>query len=535
MAQYILGVKVDLTQLTTDGDLVIKGYLATVPAYQTVYLADGRPDTDDIHTSGYHKIDMVGTAVTGPITLTSPPHPFVLGELVIQTGSGTKGYFMETVGSGSSAVSYIYRVDPTDFDGTNPIVGQTGGSSIAPSAIVAPPHWMLWTPLANEFSPDEAGGHFPDGGSNIGALYNGRIFLNSLVNPNQWFCSRQGFPCDWDTSLAGDDAGAAQSSQTTQAGLVGDAITAFMPFKDVYLGFGCASQIWTLVGDPGSGGSIRLITDETGVFGPRSWCKDSVGNVYVVGLDGFYKIEHNAMTYGGTATGAMVGGGAIDNVSLRLVPGLFKSIALNRKTDKVVMGFDKVRNLVHVAVSMQDGAWSVCWVYDVSTDSIWPDTFGTGLVPSSYLYFDAGKADERGLKVGCYDGYIREFNTTAKDDDGNIIGSSWLAAPINIESIIRAKGKIREIHVILSSATDSLSWAVYSAGSPEELVEQVQNGDPPVAFGEYTEGGEQFSIREKVTGHYLGILFYNFNLSKSWGVEEVALLVDYAGKEKSVE
>ena len=421
----------NLTQLTTNSDLVVKEYLAAIPAYQTVYLADGRPFTSDISTTGYHKIDMNNTAVTG--TITPGTQSFITGELVVQTqGSNEiKGYFVETVGTGTGAVSYIYRVDPTEFNTTDAIVGQTGGSSIAPSAVTAPLHWMVWSPLANEYTT--TGGTFPDGGSNLGCLYNGRLFLNSMLNPNQWFCSRQGYPCDFDLSLAGEDAGAAQNSQTTSAGLVGDVITAFMPFKDVYLGFGCASEIWAMVGDPGSGGSIRLITEETGVFGPNSWCKDNVGNVYIVGLDGFYKIEHNAMTYSGTATGAMIGAGVIDNISMRLTPGLFQSLQLNRRTDKVVMGFDKKRNLVHVAVSMQDGTWSVCWVYDISTDSIWPDIFTVGQIPSSYLYLDANKGGDRGLKVGCYDGYIREFDPTIKNDDGDIIESAWFAAPINLE------------------------------------------------------------------------------------------------------
>ena len=62
----------NLTQLTTNSDLVVKEYLAAIPAYQTVYLADGRPFTSDISTTGYHKIDMNNTAVTGTITPATP-------------------------------------------------------------------------------------------------------------------------------------------------------------------------------------------------------------------------------------------------------------------------------------------------------------------------------------------------------------------------------------------------------------------------------------------------------------------------------
>ncbi len=58
------------------------------------------------------------------------------------------------------------------------------------TTVTAPPHWRTWKPVAHWVSADESAsvtnpGIMPDGGSNIGCLCFGRIFLNSMKNPHQ--------------------------------------------------------------------------------------------------------------------------------------------------------------------------------------------------------------------------------------------------------------------------------------------------------------------------------------------------------------
>lgn len=498
----------------TSGDLSTKGYIAVVPAYQSIYLADGRPYDADITASGYHKLDMVNTSLVG-----SPSGDFTAGEVVTQATSEAEGIFIETVGSGATAKNLVYRTSTEEFDTTNVVTGADSSETLTPSAVNAPPHWLNWILKANDWSDD--GGSFPDAGSNIMCLYNGRIVMNSMNSPHQWFCTRQGYPTDLDISLAGDDAQAAQNDQTTQAGLVGDAITAFIPFKDIYLGFGCANSIWVLVGDPSSG-IIRNVTEETGVFGPKSWCRDNEGNIYTVGTDGFYKIP----------AGTMVGNGLIDNISLRLTPGLFESLGLNRRTDRVVLGFDKKKSEVHISISMQDGTWACNFIYNTLADAIYPDEYNLDHIPASYLYLNSYKDSERDLIFGCYDGYIRKFDEDTKNDDGETINSHYLAGPIFIGDMIRASARIKDIVVTLSEDTDQLKWKLYSADSAEKIKQNIENDVDPTYSGTFSSGGRQFSIRHKVKGEFLAILFYNDTLNKSWGVERVSLVLGYAGRGK---
>ena len=86
-------------------------------------------------------------------------------------------------------------------------------------------------------------GVFPDGGSNIMALSFGRIFLNSMFHPHQWFATRIGNPLD--LLLAEDDVASAVNSQATgKAGIVGDQITAIIPHKDNMAIFGCLNKMF---------------------------------------------------------------------------------------------------------------------------------------------------------------------------------------------------------------------------------------------------------------------------------------------------
>jgi hypothetical protein len=211
---------------------------------------------------------------------------------------------------------------------------------------------------------------------------------------------------------------------------------------------------------------------------------------------------------------------------------LFQSIALNRRTDTVVLGFDKQRSEVHVSISMQDGSWAVNFVYDTKNDCIQPDSYAVGHVPSSYMFFDSYDADERAFLSGCYDGYIRKFDNAVKQDDGTAINSYWMAGPIFIGNLIRANAKINEIVVYLSEDTDNLNWSLYAAESAEALVKNIQTGSSPLSTGTFTSGGKQFSIRDKVVGEFIGILFNNSTIDSSWGIERIGITLSYSGADK---
>jgi hypothetical protein len=132
----------------TAGDVDTKGYFAAVPAFQKVWICDGRPYSSDIHESGYHKIDMVNTQITGTIT-----GSLSAGDSIIQDTSLAAGIFVESI---DASTHLIYRTTTTEFD-TSHSIKLDAGNYITPSTVQAPPLFLNWTLTA---------GTFPDGGSN---------------------------------------------------------------------------------------------------------------------------------------------------------------------------------------------------------------------------------------------------------------------------------------------------------------------------------------------------------------------------------
>lgn len=566
----------------TAGDLEVVGYFAAVPAYQRVFVADGRPHNLDISESGYHKIDMTSTILVG-----ASSGVFTIGETVTQATSEAAGIFVETIGSGATAKHLVYRTTTTEFNATYQVTGAQSAVTLTPSAVKAPPHWLNWHLTPNAFSSDGAGtvetvgttalagtdttflttfkvgdtilvegespryisvitsdvaltvseafattaseltyklpcGRFPDGGSNAMELFDGRMWMNSMFNPNQYFTTRQGDMLDLDTSL--DDVQAAFNSQTSETGLVADAIITFIKFKDNYLLFACANSFSILRGGSSGAGAINNLSSETGIFSPDSFCWDNNGNLYVIGLSGFFKFPNNMA----------VSGVGIDNISLRKVPDLFRTLQLNRKTDRVVMGFDKGRNIIRVSISTQDGVWSVAFCYDINTDSILPDTFVGDKVPSSFLYMNSYQDSISGLLVGCYDGYIRKEDSTVNTDDGDLIESYVLFGPITLNNLLRANVKAKEILVTLTEDSDGVEWELYAAKSNELLVSGIKAGTlDPIHSGTFESGGRQFPITEKIADESIALMLRNDTSDTSWGLENIKIRWVLAGKTKN--
>ena len=479
----------------TAGDLNTDGWVALVPAYQKVYFADGRTYSATIADSGYHKLDCINTSLVG-----APSGAFTKGETMTQAVSGATGIFDETVGAGATAKNLVYRTSLTEFVINQVVTGGTSAKTVTPSAINIPPQWLNWILTT---------GTFPDGGSNIAALCAGRIYMNSMYNPNQWFCTRQGNPLDLQTAI--DDEQAASSSQVSVAGLVGDAITAFIPFKDHYLIFGAASSMWILRGDPRQGGTVSNLTYDCGVFSPTSWCYDDKDNLYWVDLTGFYKLPKEAI----------ISGGAPENLMLSTAPNIFKTIQLNRRTDRIVCAYDKDRHGIIISITMLDGTWQCCWFYDILNQAIFPDSYADLTMPASALYVNSYRGDWRKLIIGGYDGYIRNFDEGTLDDDGTAMGSYVLLGPINLYQWVRGTGTIEEIEITLGDVTTNCVWSLFSKETAEDIYDAVVAGETPIATGTFSSGGIQGVIKQRISGKFIGLLLKNTTADKTWETEGI--------------
>lgn len=505
-----------LTALTTShgwtpGDLVTDGHVAKIPAFQSIWFADGR-------ATGYWQLNFHLTKLSGV-----PSGTFSRGETFTQATSGAAGIFDKSIDN----THFVYRTTTTEFDTSHEITGATSGETVTPTAVTAPPHWIDWTtrrlssPAAATGTIEDDTDYLPAGGANIGSLFNGRIFLNSIQNPNQWYASRHRDPEDWQVSQ--DDDGTPVSDQTAKLGTVGDAITAFVPYLDYYQYFGCVNEIWVLRGDPAAGGILTNVSREIGMFGPKSWTFDLKGNLYFMGMDGFYRLP----------AGAPVNQDAPESLTNRRVPNLVKSIGLNRRTDRVVMAYDADRFGIHVNISQMDGAWSTSFWWDARVDALMPDAYQSGQAAASMLYYKSRKASTRGILFGGMDGYVRTLDDTAKSDDGdNAIDAYCTLGPFQAQRKMRGQGQIVEMSLRLGDDTDGVDASLYGGDAAEAVVNAVKAPDVPQAAQTFTGGGRRPVWRPRTTAAVFALQLRNNTADERFAIEKVTARINDAGKEK---
>lgn len=494
----------------TAGDLLTDGQVAIVHAYQKTYLSDGRAYSATIGDSGYHKIDWISTRIVGTVTGT-----FTKGEVVIQAVSGATGIFDENVGAGATAWSLIYRTTTTEFIAAQTITGADSGATVTPAAagnIVAPPHWLNWTLSI---------GDFPDGGSNIMSLCWGRIFMNSIQHPHQWFATRINNPLD--LLLVVDDVASAQNSQATKkAGLVGDQIIAMIPYKGNTQVFGCLNNMFVMRADPAKGGFFTTLSDTTGIFSHESYCWDDKNNLYFVGFDGIYALSAEAIIAGAPPT----------NLTKEHVPKLISNMGLNRRTDRVVMAYDKDRYGIEISVIQRDGKWKVIFWMDLRTGGVFPENYAEDHIPTTLAYFDARTSAERTLLVGCNDGYVRKWDETEKSDsDSTAIDSHVLLGPIAGDSA-RAKVGLNEVSIKTGIDADAVTVSLYSGLTAEHLIKNVADDESPRVAKSFTIDKLLPSIRQQIDAGAVGVKLSNAAAASSWNIEKIDVELEESGRIK---
>jgi hypothetical protein len=430
-----------------------------------------------------------------------------VGGTIFSAGTGGLTLtFADTLGDVPSA-----SFDVSSLTGVSSVTVTETDKGVA--SVLAPPHWLPWILVD---------GVFPDGGSNIGCLCFNRVWLNSMLNPHQWFCTRSFEPLDLESGFT--DVGAATYGQTSEkAGVVGDPIVSMIPYKDRYLGWGCANEINLLTGDPLMGGTQRNLSKSTGIFSPYSYCWDDKNNLYFIGTDGIYRFTAEALFTGAPP----------ENLTKQRNPKLISSLGLNRRTDRVAMGYDKQRYGIEISVTQQDGQWKVCWWLDLRTGGVFPDTFTSLQVPASTHYFDSYNSTERGLLLGGYDGYIRKFDESEKSDDGdNAIESHYCIGPFAANGEPRNTVDINEISLTAGEETDGVTVDAHRAKSADKVIADILAGATPVLTKTRSGDGLKDSIVNKVSGRAVALKIKNTTADESFSMEETNLDMRIGGREK---
>lgn len=440
---------------------------------------------------------------------------------IIRGGSSSAAMVVDYIDATSGAtVIYGNRISAETFTNGETVTGTNklgNGISFTTTVEVAGPFWYTWTPYGNDTT---AFGTMPTYASVV-VLHIGRVWLQAdAEHPHQWYATRQNNPFDF--LYAQNDAGSAVAGNNTDAGEAGDVIIDAISYSDDYMVFGCASQLYVMLGNPCAGGRLNLLRD-SGLLAPRAWCWDNDATLFMLADEGLLVIPK--------------GFGSVENLTKERYPDFIKDLAYDPSIHRITMAYDPVaKGIIISRVLISDGT-NVCWFLDLRSGGMIEEEYPEECSFFSLWNFIADDPDDRSLLIGCKDGYIRYWNPASKSDDAGEAGEEAINSyvgfgPISTSSGVNRHGRISGIDVVTggdgdggANDSDTLFCKVYTEPSAEKLIKQMTTVATPRYQRNLKTPGYQKGNRDrrKVRGRWAGVVIGNSTAGESFAFEEISL------------
>lgn len=220
-----------------------------------------------------------------------------------------------------------------------------------------------WTPIAaattegvihsGGYLVADPGGSAPGTSSDADCIYRDR-FIRPVSQAI--FASRQGLHTDWSFSSDVSDAGRPFVIQLSEAGELGENITAIIPHKDAYMLASTSDSLWVVQGDPTADGRLQNISRDVGIVGARAWCRDHLDRYYFLSSHGLYTVSAS--------------GDGLQALSEDLIPEQLTGV-----TDvNTSLAYDHETRAVYIRIPTA----AVNWLFETEQKAFWPFKVGAG-------------------------------------------------------------------------------------------------------------------------------------------------------------
>jgi hypothetical protein len=507
-----------LTQATSDATMIVD-FTNTAKTATYGYTTSGTWNVANEVTGSGSGTAFTPTSTAGCLTHASLTTAHAAGDVLTQA---TTTATMTVVATDAAKTHTYGKMTSGTFNTTNEVTGDGSGTAFTPTAVsTRPPVWYDWTVY-----PGGASGSMPEFASLV-CVYRGRVVLSgNPLYPNQWYMSKIANPWNW--LYGADDPMSAVAGNNADAGQCPAIPRALISFHDDYLIFGCANSLWILRGDPVAGGSLDSLSDTTGMFGAQSWCFDDQRNLYFWGTGGVYRLD--------------AGFTGLDCISKVELPDLANDEGADASTHTVVMEYDRKRYGVVIGITTLASGVNSNYFYSLKTGGFYPESYPEECGAYAMLYYAANDTALADLLLGCKDGYIRVFKTSAKDDD---IGgtdeaiSSYVVYPISPLSMIEEReGRLDSLVFDLAGGaaggdagdTDGVSWAIYNGYDAETVLEDIIDGATAWTSGTLSGTGRKPKERPRMRGNYWGLKLSNSTAAETWAINRVLYNTRDTGK-----
>lgn len=349
-------------------------------------------------------------------------------------------------------------------------------------------------------------------------VWRDRLVLAQQKGDEQnFFFSRLGDYTDWDSGAT--DPAAAVVGNASQAGHIGEPLTALMPFNDDMMILGGDHTLYMMRGDPADGGTVDLVSDAIGVYGQGAWAKDPTGIIYFAGPAGFYKMAPNQQPVWLSQTAFNI---------------YFTQI--NRTTNYITLTWDRDRHGTWIFVTPADDvAQGSHLFYDSRIGGFWPQAFPVAQGPTTATVYDGDGPTDRVLLLGGFDGFIRKLSDSALDDDGTAITSLISLGPIQPVSPT-GDSVVESLDVTLGeqASADSVTnihcdWKIRAGKSAYEVTQGIERR---LSGGSFTRPGRQLTRQQRLRGGWFAVELGNSTLDTYFSIERVVLTVGDNGRQR---
>lgn len=376
----------------------------------------------------------------------------------------------------------------------------------------------IYDPVADTITAWRAtDGTLPVGCSMI-ARYRDRIVLAGDPNDaNELYMSRVGDPLDWDFAVTDDIGAAFKMSAQDQAGIVGEPITAIMPYNDDNLFVGCRNSLYILRGDPMAGGRFDSVSRVIGVVGRTAWCHGPMGEIIWLSRNGLYMANPKCLSCEPV------------NLSKDSLPQELQD--LNPSLYILSLGYDIRHQGVVIGITPNSASTSAMpaetkhWFFDWKTKGFFPESYPTkGNNPTCMMWLNAANGEDSCLLLGTYGGDIVKHSSSAWTDLGTAFTSYAKLGPFPLGDGI-SDGMVTRLRARLAADSNSVTWTLYTDDTAEGAIAATTAAQT----GAFTSTEESFAT-PRARGEYGVLKLQPTTSGQPWSFESVILEASVLGR-----
>ena len=332
-----------------------------------------------------------------------------------------------------------------------------------------------------------------------------------LATGHLWYMSRAGNALDFNYGDDYEDVARAVAGSVSEAGYMGDVITAMIPHADECLIFGSRRSLWILRGDPAFGGQIDNLSYQIGIVGPNAWCYTPDKTLVFLSDDGIYLMSGQC-------------GSLPQSFSRERLPD--ELLHTNWANARVSMAYDVEARGIYLFVSYGLDQAATHWWIDWETKSLWPVTLEVEHEPTALCTYRANDGTSSVL-LACKDHQLRQFERDCwLDDDNTAITSYVMIGPLRLGPHDYFEGILSEITGVLHGSSGDVDWSIHVGDTPQEAIEASA-----LAEGEWDVAGVNYTANPRCSG-VAAIVKLTNDENIPWALEHVDIVLRPGGRRR---